>query len=72
MIEVPKEISNTKYMISTKEIKYHSHIVLKTDIPVIELLKSFKCFFNELKTYPDPFHTHKIALIFMRFFRVNF
>lgn len=51
VIEVPKEISNTKYMISTKEIKYHSHIVLKTDIPVIELLKSFKCFFNELKTY---------------------
>jgi hypothetical protein len=51
VIEVPKEISNTKYMISTKEIKYHSHIVLKTNISVIDLLKSFKCFFDELKTY---------------------
>jgi hypothetical protein len=51
VIEIPKEISNTKYMISTKEIKYHSHIILKTNIPVIELLKSFKFYFNELKTY---------------------
>ena len=51
VIEIPEEISKTKYMISTNEIKYHSHIVLNTDIPVIELLKSFKIMFPELQTY---------------------
>jgi hypothetical protein len=51
VIEIPENISNTKYMIRNKEIKYHSHIVLNTTISIIDLLKEFKIHFNELETY---------------------
>ena len=51
VIEIPENISNTKYMITNNEIKYHSHIVLNTNISVIDLLKEMKIYFNELKTY---------------------
>ena len=51
VIEIPENISNTKYMITNNEIKYHSHIVLNTNISIIDLLKEIKIYFNELETY---------------------
>ena len=51
VIEIPENISNVKYMITKDEIKYHSHIVLNTNISNIDLLKEIKQHFNELETY---------------------
>jgi hypothetical protein len=50
VIEIPENISKTKYMIPNKNIIYHSHIVLNTNISIVELLKEIKICFNELKS----------------------
>lgn len=52
IIEIPESISIIDFNLNNlKELKYHSHIVLNTDINEKDILKQIKISFPELKTY---------------------
>ena len=64
IIEIPESVSILKPIYLNK-IKYHSHIVLNTDINEKDILREIKINFKELKTYaigPTKFNNEDVYL----------